>query len=944
MLMLTTGAEGRVSTPLTFVGLVHNLFKCPELNLTGIFWISCCMQLDKPLACPQIILALFASLLLAPALQPAFAQLPQFSCVANAAGDGWICESTTTPESTGGTVPQPAQISDQVEQDAPGAQNQDPAPAQAAQPIQPIQSIQPTATPTPVRVNRTELDWVSIEQMTQEQRENLLNNCCGAFIEPDRPSVNLDENPADGNISFDTVGGFSQPTSDLITIDGEVIVRQGSRTVENNNSTSINQANDTVLLDGDVIFREPGVLLRGNSAFVDNATNQSRIENAQYVLHNYGAHGQAASVVYSTDSGLVTIENGEFSRCEPDSNFWRLEANNIILNQQEGRGYARAVSLKLKDVPIFYYPFTLPFPLGDERMSGLLAPSAGSTRSGGFDFTLPYYLNLAPNYDATLTPRLISDRGVLASAEIRYLANWSMNTLNMSNLDNDKLYDASTANLLGSDSPPREHRWFIGYEHFGSLGRNWSTFVDYNEVSDDDYFYDLGSTGLNVASRTNLNQQARLNYQGRNLRAGLNVQRTEIIDPFIPDSSLSKPFDRLPQFFFDTDVDLVGGFRLSLAGEVTSFDRDLDESLLSATSLSNGALVDGERANLEPALEWSLEAPGWFVRTSAKYKYIGYKLQNQAAGTVDDPDTGVGVYSFDSGLVFERQMRLGGGAFTQTLEPRLYYLYSEFEDQSLLPVFDSSELSFSFNQLFRDDRFSGGDRVGDADQVTFALTSRILDEVGRERARFSLGQINYFEDRLVGLSNPLQTWQTRSSPLASRSSLAGEIGYAFGDRWRVNTDVQWNEDTEEIEEGSFQFRYRADNDHLFNISYRFRSILTTNPAFVVPASIDPRIKQTDVSGIWPLAGNWKLLARWNYDHSNSRNLESFAGVEYSNCCATIRIIGREWVDEDELFLPNIKPNRGIFVQFTLNGLGNITGGGLSNLLSDGIPGASDDDY
>ena len=288
-------------------------------------------------------------------------------------------------------------------------------------------------------------------------------------------------------------------------------------------------------------------------------------------------------------------------------------------------------------------------------------------------------------------------------------------------------------------------------------------------------------------------------------------------------------------------------------------------------------------------------------------------------------------------------MGLGGGSLTQTLEPRLYYLFSEFEDQSLLPVFDSSEMSFSFNQLFRDDRFSGGDRIADANQATFAITSRILDDVGKERARFSLGQINYFEDRLVSLSNPLQTWLTRTSPIATTSALASEIGYAFGESWRVNAEMQWNQDTEEVDEGSFQLRYQADSSHLFNIGYRFRSILSTNPAFVIPANIDPRIKQTDVSVIWPLAGNWKLLSRWNYDHSNSRNLESFVGVEYSNCCATIRIIGREWVDEDELFLPNIEPNRGVFVQLTLNGLGNITGGGLSSLLNDGIPGASEYD-
>jgi len=263
------------------------------------------------------------------------------------------------------------------------------------------------------------------------------------------------------------------------------------------------------------------------------------------------------------------------------------------MKQEEGRGYGTAVILVIKDVPLFYYPGTLPFPLADERMSGFLAPSTGSTRSGGFDFELPYYMNLAPNYDATVSPRLISDRGVLTGLEMRYLAEPSMNPLNLSYLGNDKLFDAATANLPGSDSPPTDNRWFIVYEHYGSYGRNWSSFVDYNAVSDADYFYDLGSNGLNTTSRTHLNRQARLNFYSEYLRAGLNVQRVQIIDPFISSIDLNRPYDRLPQFFFDTETYLGAGFRIGLKGQITSFDRTLDESRLTAAQLDNGALVNG---------------------------------------------------------------------------------------------------------------------------------------------------------------------------------------------------------------------------------------------------------------------------------------------------------------------------------------------------------------
>ena len=920
------------------------------------------MPFRKRLLCSEITLILTAGILLTALPESADAQTTAYTCRPNASGDGWICDTTdpdvsgiTTRRSNTDVIPpqsdQPIQApptdppvevrqdssaeiesSDFEEITAPVAEQQD-SPGQARLATQQI--LAP--------VSDYELDWIPRESLSAEQLASLPDNCCGAYIDPSAANGRLTEDPATAETLFRTSTGLQQISQSLISIDGDVIVQQGYRTLVNDNITSIDRDANTVLMDGNVEFREPGILLLGTSAYIDSADNVNRIESAQYVLHQYGARGQAESIVYNSDSGVISIENGEFSRCEPGSNFWKLEADTIILNQEQSRGYAQNVSLRLGNFPIFYYPFTLPFPLGDERSSGFLAPSTGSTRSGGADFELPYYFNLAPHYDATLAPRFISDRGTLLGLETRYLASWSMNTLNLSGLSSDKLFDPATSQIAGTDSPPVEDRWFLGFEHFGAIGNNWSTFVDYNAVSDADYFYDLGSSGLNVTSRTHLNRQGMLNFNSEYLRAGINVQRIQIIDPFVSPDGLTLPYDRLPQFHFESDAYLAAGFRVAIRGEVSSFDRDLNEAVLTATQLANGALVNGERVNLEPEISWSIENPGWFLRSSAKYKHMQYKLENQATASIDDPDIGVAVYDFDSGLVFERSMTRGEGGWTQTLEPRVYYLYSEYEDQSLLPLFDTSELNFSFNQLFRDDRFSGGDRIADSDQLTVALTSRILNPAGKETARLSIGQIRYFAERLVSLNNPLQSWLPRYSPLADTSALASEVAFTLGDNWRLTSDVQWSEETEEIDEGSIQLRYHRDNDHLFNLAYRYRSLVNT-PNFILPPGVDPRIKQTDISGIWPLNANWKILARWNYDHSNSRNLESFAGVEWSNCCATIRLIGREWVDEDELFLPNIEPNRGIFIQFTLNGLGNLTGGGLSNLLSDGIWGFRETDY
>jgi len=913
------------------------------------------MPLKKRQLSTVIALVLYSGLALCTMSSSAQAQLAQFSCRPNDAGDGWICDQgaatgvtsgvqsssrpVSEPEAATDSTAAPSQAQTATPSASPSSSAPEPTPPATTTPLTQAPDDDTQITPIAAPVQRYELDWVPVDQLSDEQLAQMNENCCGAFIDPSLVEKSEASRPADAQTRFDALQGVSGISENLISIDGDIVIQQGYRTIENDNATTIDRAENTVILEGDVVFREPGVLLQGSSAFIDTDAGINRVADASYVLHELGAHGSAESIVYSADSGSVTIENGEFSRCEPESNFWLFRADSIVLDQDEGRGYATAVSLRVKNVPIFYYPGTLPFPLGDERMSGFLAPSTGSTRSGGFDFELPYYFNLAPQYDATVSPRLISDRGVLTGLELRYLGERSMNTLNMSYLGNDKLFDETTAGQLGSDSPPTANRWFVGYEHYGAYGQNWSSFVDYNAVSDEDYFYDLGSNGLNTTSRTHLNRQARLNFSSEYLRAGLNVQRTQIIDPLISSVDLNRPFDRLPQFHFDTDAYLGAGFRVGLSGQVTSFDRQLDESLLTAAQLDNGALVNGERLNLEPVISWSVEQPGWFVRANAKYKQASYKLQNQATASLEDPEIGVGVYDFDAGLIFERTMASG---FTQTIEPRAYYLFSEYQDQSLLPLFDTSELNFSFSQLFREDRFSGGDRIGDADQVSFAITSRILDPKGKERSRVSIGQIQYFEDRQVNLSNPIQGWIPRYSPLNQKSALAGEVALSVGQNWQLNTDVQWNETTQELDEGSFQLRYQRDSDHLFNVAYRYRNLLDS-PNFFLPATIDPRIEQTDVSAVWPINQTWKILARWNYDHSNARNLETFAGVEYSNCCATIRLIAREWVDEDELFVPNIEPNQGIFVQFTLNGLGNITGGGLSNLLSDGIRGFRETD-
>ncbi|HAT58676.1 MAG TPA: hypothetical protein DCS79_07715, partial [Gammaproteobacteria bacterium] len=383
---------------------------------------------------------------------PAFGQssnAPRVSCVANAAGDRWICETGQDV-----TRADPRIMSSRADNAV----------------------VASTPTDRIGNNNPARLDWVAREAMTPAQRAALPDDCCGGFIDPQaesvlRSSTNTDksnrladEDSPTITTQFISSDGLSQRAASSIDLRGEVTVVQGARTITNRGTetsaqTTLDRDANTVSLRGDIAFREPGVLLRGNEALIDSNSGRNTVDAAHYVLHSSGIHGAAKTIDYDSETGLIMLENGEFSRCEPGNEFWVLRANAFELDQAIGRGRAKAMSLRIRDIPIFYCPGTVQFPIGDQRLSGLLPPSIGSSRTGGVDIEVPYYLNLAPQMDATLSPRLLSDRGVMLGAEFRYLAKTSMNTLNASYLGGDKFFDPATVDTLGSESPSQENRW-----------------------------------------------------------------------------------------------------------------------------------------------------------------------------------------------------------------------------------------------------------------------------------------------------------------------------------------------------------------------------------------------------------------------------------------------------------------------------------------------------
>jgi len=756
-------------------------------------------------------------------------------------------------------------------------------------------------------------NWVSLPDLSIEQLAEVPTACCGLYVGTDLPAA-----ITDGSLVLNAGNGeFNSDTQQVIISNG-INIRYEDIWLQADNGI-YDQLQAVIELNGNIRLRQSGLAIGATSANFKQAEAIAELRNTSYVLFSQAARGTAEEIIFHNKNGSLSITEGSYTVCEPGDNSWLLVGQSIELNQQTGRGVARNVVLHIKDIPILPIPY-ISFPINDERSSGWLYPSIGNTQEGGFEISAPYYFNLAPNYDATLTPRLMTERGLMLNLEARHLGENSNNTIELAYLPSDSQFDAATTALPLTESPPQAKRWQINYLGTAELNDSWSASADFSAISDLDFFQDFGNNGLNDTSRSYLYRQGELNYWQPNWHLQAALQSYQLIDQSL--TSLDKPYSSLPRINLDYAKQSEAGLLYGIDAEYVYFDRDFDAATFTQTQRDNGVLLSGQRLSLEPKLAWDIETSGLFFNPELKYKYAAYLLDDQALANSSKPERGIFVGKLDSGLIFDRALDLQGKEYTQTLEPRLYYLYSEYEDQRDIPLFDTANLTSGYNQLFREDRFSGKDRIGDSNQLTLALSSSLLNSAGQEKAHISVGRIFYFEDRRVGLTAPLAPVQQSSS------SMAGDFSYHFSDNWRLRAFHEWNTDNNNFNNGSFQFRYQSDINHILNLSYRYRK----------SPNLPGLIKQTDISALWPLTDNLKFIGRWNYDQEYNRNLETIIGLEYSNCCWDMRVIARKWVDNTEISGAFAENNAGIFLQFELKGLGNILGGSIDSLIGESIAG------
>ena len=750
--------------------------------------------------------------------------------------------------------------------------------------------------------------WFPRAALTPAEQRRSAPFCAGGYRWPDFPlpdGTGSDDQPVHAqarNVQYWESG--------QVILDGDVVVTQGNRTLRAPRVEMDHLTRDGTIPDR-VQIEEPSAILRGRNAILNLDTKATVIDDAEFLLIEPEFRGRA-SRLERNDAGDMAVSSGRFTRCEPGNNNWQIGSRSFVIRDGSDFGTARHAVVRVKNVPVFYTPY-LSFPVSDERKSGWLFPSVGFSSQNGLELAPPYYLNLAPNYDATLVPRYFQKRGLGAEVEFRHLSEWQQSRLVGSYLPDDDEYDGiyerddfedlEAAGLVEGPFVPAD-RWLYGMYHEGNAG-HWLTTVDYTAVSDRDYFRNL-DTELDVAAQRELERRGEIQY----LRGGLDVrlwaQRFQRLDEVTTD-----PYQRLPELDISYRGRLPGPLEWSVGASAVSFDRNNDD-------LTGVQRIVGERAHVEPRLRMPLSRSWGFLTLAGGYRYTAYDLRDTAPDVDHDPDRGIALGSVDTGLFFERDLNFRGAAAVHTLEPRIYYLYQEYEDQDDLPLFDVSDLTFRYDQLWRDNRFSGVDRIGDANQLSVGLTSRLLNAAsGREYFRASIGQIRYFEDRRVtrtGTQSPLD--------LSRRSEFAGELVGRFG-RWSVGGDMIWDPTQDNVTRGGAFVNFKASNRRIVHMGYRYQR-----------DSID----QTDLAMIWPLSKRYALIGRWNFDLNSERTIEGLAGIEYNDCCWKLRLVARKYLDTPSAReFADAVSRTGIYFQVVFKGLASLDDS-LENLLQESIRG------
>ncbi|MEJ2255727.1 MAG: LPS assembly protein LptD [Woeseiaceae bacterium] len=659
---------------------------------------------------------------------------------------------------------------------------------------------------------------------------------------------------------------------------GGVLLRRDDK-IAGADSARIDAQQRALFLEGNVRYEDPGTQVLSRLAELSYDAGRIRFEGARFSLGSSSARG-GAEVLEINQDGQLILDGVEYTTCPPESEDWVLQGDSIVLDTGEGVGTAKKMRLRFKGVSILYLP-RFSFPLSDARKTGLLTPEIGSAGRSGKELRVPFYWNIAPNYDATITPRLLTNRGVQFETEFRYLTERNDGSL--------------TADYLANDDILEESRHQVLFNHRTLFDNGWRNRIRYRGVSDSQYFEDLGGS-LSVSSLTHLNRYVRFDRYSERLSLFAQVQDYQTIDDAILPEE--EPYRRLPQLLVSANLP-VSAVRLAIDSEIVNFERDTG--------------VTGWRFNVAPSVEVPFERPGWFFTPAIAYDYTRYALDDTQPGESTDPSRTVPITSVDTGLVLERTMADKGRI--QTIEPRLLYVSIPYRSQDELPVFDTIQPDINLVQLYRKNRFLGVDRIGDTEQVSLGVTSRILDTgTGRELMTATVGQTRYFNDRRVTLPGmPVATTE--------RSDYVAELRFLLFRNVNFDLGHQWGASGSGTTKSQARLQYRPARNKILNLAYRFRR---------------DSLEQGDVSWSWPLTSRWNFVGRYNFSFRDDQALEQFFGLEYESCCWGVRLVSRRHISTRDG-----TRDSSFGLQLVLKGMTSV-GTAADRLLENGILGYSAD--
>lgn len=806
------------------------------------------------------------------------------------------------------------------------------------------------------------------------------NHCGGYYFEPAFMATLIDnshiEITSKQGLLFSMHGTSVSQGKVTLTRAGQQIIANQARIYRDPKTGKIT----TIDFVNDVTLREPNDLIFAKHGRYNMQTHEKTLEDILYrmAIYNKGKNSNKAKVqltkqnpltipaselqkphkvsqlsawgrakqFFQAETNIYHFQDVTFSTCPPTAEIWKVSAHNIELNKNTGRGTATHATIWVKKLPVFYAPY-LNFPIDNRRQTGFLSPTFGISEKLGGYFTAPYYLNLAPNYDSTVTPAYSGQRGAAVTDLFRYLTPTSHGKVNLTFVPYDNRFrefqseeqaefqnstnphTIANLRLLENSSPTRGA---FSWQHAVRFNPHWSAAIDYNYVNDDYFLRDFSGNNINEVTQNQLLQEANLYYQSPHWNFIGRLQQYQTLHPVDEMTVYLNQYSRFPELILSGDYpNQAYGLDYFIENDFSHFDI--------RNTPGDSSPPMGNRSNVQPGISLPIILPYLSLIPRFQYELTEYSLGHVQTNNQKNIFRSVPIFDISSIFYFDRNVNIFNKNYTQTLEPQAYYTYIPFRDQNSIPLFDTTLNTLTYDQLFVYNLFSGIDRINDANRLSLGLTTRLIDsDSGLEKLRAGLGQIINFSRRLVTLcsdtscaDNPISV-----NDIRGRSPISGMLDYHLNPNWSLNSTLIFNVETLRADNEAITLQFKPTENRIINFGYSFIRNGDILPG-EQPNTPSSNLFQTDFSFAWPLARDWSTVGRWAQNWNHNHFQEVLYGLQYDSCCWAVRFVaGRSF---NGLSPSNAyQYNSQFFIQVALKGLGNIGSGDPTHYLSSNIAG------